>query len=231
MLKFMTLVTAVAGLAVALAVSASAAADSTPNAVGLLFETKHITGVTPGTELVYKFERKPSDEKLLGPGFNDDIKIKVESEGAVPGKKNVVIEMFSGERARDPNRITDLDGNPMLIVFLDTALGHFQQLAGGDRAYLKNRFSTSFAKDAKIAAVKVSYKGQDVDGYRISVTPFANDPSRAKMRGYQNVEFSLVVSEKIPGHFAQMISNFANQEKTAPTLEERTTLDGVGDVK
>ncbi len=232
MLKIITQsAVAATSLALALAFSGSATAETTPNAVAMLFETKHITGIAPGTELLYKFERKPSDEKALGPGFTDDIKVKVESEGKEAGKKNVLIEMYTGERARDPNRITDMDGNPMLVVYLDTALGHFRQLAGGNQGYLKDRFSKSFIKDAKVDPVKVSFKGQDVDGYRITVTPFINDPSRSKMRGYQNVVFSIVVSDKIPGHFAKMTSNYANQEKAAPTLEEHMTLEGVGAVK
>lgn len=231
MLKTLTQCAAAAGFVLAFAASASANADTAPKAVDMLFETKHIVSIAPGTELIYKFERKPSDEKLLGPGYSDDIKVKVESEGKEAGKKNVLVEMYTGERKRDPNRITDMDGNPMLVVYLDTALGHFRQLAGGNYAYLKDKISKSFLKDAKVDPVMVTYKGQDLSGYRISVTPFANDPSRAKMRGYQNTVFSIVISDKIPGHFAQMTSDFANQEKTAPTLQELTTLDGVGAVK
>jgi hypothetical protein len=230
MFKTLTHCATGASLALVLAVSASAAADTAPKAADMLFEAKHIVGIAPGTELLYKFVRKPSDEKVMGPGFTDDIKVKVESDGK-DGKKNVLVEIYTGERARDPNRITDMDGNPMLLVYLDTALGHFQQLAGGDRPYLKNQFSKSLGDGAKVDPVKITFKGADVDGYRVSVTPFANDPSRAKMRGFEGSNFSIVLSDKIPGHFAQMISNYANTQKDAPTLEERTTLEGVGEVK
>lgn len=220
-----------AGLAIALAANATAGAAAAPKATDILFEGKHIAGLAAGTELLYKFERKPSDEKILGAGYKDDITVKVESEGA-PGKKNVLVQMFTGERAKDPNRITDMDGNPMLVVFLDTALGHFRLLAGGDPAYLKNRFSSSFTKpEAKVDPVKITYKGADVDGYRVTVAPFESDPSRAKMRGFEVSKFSIILSDKIPGQFAQMISNFANSQKDAPTLEETMTLDGVGGVK
>ncbi|MEQ1652574.1 MAG: hypothetical protein ABL897_08815 [Hyphomicrobium sp.] len=223
---------AAAGLAFAIASGVSAAADATPKATDILFEGKHIAGVAPGTELMYKFVRKPTDEKILGKGYSDDISVKVESDAATAGKKNVLVQMFTGDRAKDPQRITDMDGNPMLIVFLDTALGHFRQLAGGDPSYLKNRFSSSYAKpDAKVEPVKISYKGAEHEGYRVSVSPFANDASRAKMRGFENAEFSIVLSEKIPGHFALMTANYANTQKGAPSLVETMTLDGVGDIK
>lgn len=223
-------IAASAVLAAAASFAAAAAADAPPTAQQILFDAKHIIGVPAGTELVYKFERKPSDAQLLGPGYTDEIKVKVESD-APEGKKNVIVTMFSGERGRDPNKITDMDGNPMLVVYLDTALGHFQQLAGGDRTYLKSRFSKSFVSDAKVEPVKISYKGTDVDGYRVTVTPFVNDASRARMRGFEVSTFSIVVGDKIPGQFGQMISKYNNSDKTAPTLEETMTLDGVQEVK
>ncbi len=231
---FKTLISCATGasLALALALNATAAADTAPKATDLLFEGKHIAGIAPGTELRYKFIRKPSDEQILGPGFTDDITVKVESDAAVAGKKNVLIQMYTGDRAKDPNRIADMDGNPMLVVYLDTALGHFRLLAGGDPAYLKNKFSSSFAKeDVKVEPIKISYKGADVDGYRVTVSPFSNDPARAKMRGFELAEFSIALSDKIPGHFALMIANYMNSQKGGPTLDERMILDGVGAVK
>jgi hypothetical protein len=212
------------------AVPVVASAADLPKAVQILFETPHIASVTPGTELVYKFERKPSDEHLLGKGFSDDIKVKIESDGA-PGKKNIVLQIYSGDRARDPQRITDMDGNPMLVVYLDGAIAHFGQLAGGDRAYLKNKFSKTIGDDAKIDPVKIDYKGLEIEGYKVSVTPYANDPSRSKMRGFEGATFTIAVSDKIPGYFAQMVSKYSNSDKAAPYLEETTTLDGVTEVK
>ncbi len=120
-------------------------------ACDILFERPHIASVAPGTELVYKFVRKPSDEKALGLGFTDNITVKVESDGT-PGKKNVLVQMYSGDRAREPERITDMDGNPMLVVYLDGAVSHFRQLAGGDAAYLKGRFKKFLGDGATIAA-------------------------------------------------------------------------------
>ena len=97
-------------------------------------------------------------------GFTDNITVKIESDGA-PGKKNVLVQMYSGDRAREPQRITDMDGNPMLVVYLDGAVSHFRQLAGGDAAYLKGMFKKYLGDGATIAPVTITYKGQQVDGY------------------------------------------------------------------
>lgn len=214
----------------AIAASSVAARSETPSAVDMLFEQKHIAGVSPGTELVYKFERKPSNEAVLGKAFSDDIKVKIESDSP-DGKKNVVLQIYTGERARDPHRITGMDGNPMLVVYLDNAVAHFRDLAGGDRAYLKNKFSSDIGKSGKLEPATITYKGEQIAGYRLSVTPYLNDPARLKMRGYEGATFSIVLSDKIPGYFAKMVSSYTNTNKDGPTLEETTTLDGVGEVK
>ena len=230
MLKFLLATATAAAFAAALSSGVAAATEDSKKATAMLFETPHIVDVKPGTKFVYKNVRKPSDEAQLGKGFTDDITVDVESDGA-PGKKNVVVKLYTGERARDPNRITDMDGNPMLVVFLDNTLGRFQQLAGGDRGYLKNHFSRSIGEESTLTPVKISYNGADVDGYRIDVKPFANDPARARMRGFENMTVSIVISDKIPGHFAKMTADFANSQKDAATLLDTMTLEGVGDIK
>ncbi len=230
MLKTTIATAAAAALAVCLTSTLAAATEDSKKATIMLFETPQIANVKPGTKFVYKNVRKPSDETQMGKGFTDDITVDVESDGA-PGKKNVVVNLYTGERARDPHRITDMDGNPMLVVFLDNTLGRFQQLAGGDRGYLKNRFSRAIGDEATLTPVKIAYNGADVDGYRIDVKPFATHPARARMRGFENIAVSIVVSEKIPGHFAKMTADFVNTQKDAPTMLDTMTLEGVGDIK
>lgn len=220
---------AVAAFAVTCLSVAASAADA-PKPSDILFETPHIGSVAAGTALVYKFERKPSNPKVLGEGFSDDITLTVESDGK-PGKKNIRLQIYSGDRAREPQEITDMDGNPLLIVYLDNAVAHFRLLAGGDPAYLKGMFKQSIADGAKIVPVKIDYKGQSVDGYRVSITPYINDPAKSKMNGFEGSTFTIALSDKIPGYFAKMVSEYTNTDKNSATLEETTTLDGVGDVK
>lgn len=230
MLKSVITAASLALMAAVVSASGAAATEDSKKATTMLFETPHIKDVKPGTKFVYVNERKPSDEAQLGKGFTDDITVDVESDGA-PGKKNVVVQMYTGDHARDPQRITDMDGNPMLVVFLDNSLGRFNMLAGGDRSYLKDRFSKAIGDKSTLTPVKISYNGTEVDGYRVTVKPYEDDTARSRMRGYENSEFSIVLSDKIPGQFAKMVANFANSQKDAPTLVDTMTLQGVGDIK
>ena len=230
MLKSLVAAATAAVMAVSLTSGVTAATEDSKKATAMLFDTPHIRDVKPGTKFTYKNIRKPSDETQLGKGFTDDITVDIESEGA-PGKKNVIVKLYTGERARDPQRITDMDGNPMLVVFLDNTLGRFQQLAGGDRGYLKNHFSRSIGDESTLTPVKIAYNGAEVDGFRVDVKPFAKDAARGRMRGFENTAVSIVISDKIPGHFAKMTADFNNTQKDAATLLDTMTLDGVGEIK
>ena len=221
---------ACAAAAAALALATTSVAAEVPKPNEILFGKPHIASIAPGTALVYKFVRKPSDEKALGAGFTDDITLSIDGDVG-GGKKNITLQIYSGERAREPQRIGGMDGNPMLIVYLDNAVSHFRQLAGGDSAYLKGMFSRYLQESATIAPVTISYKGKDVAGYRVTATPYADDPAKSKMNGFEGAVFTIALSDQIPGYFAKMVSTFKSTDKAAPSLEETTTLEGVGDVK
>ncbi|MEO1543926.1 MAG: hypothetical protein AAFR75_07905, partial [Pseudomonadota bacterium] len=79
---------------------------------------------------------------------------------------------------------------------------------------------------AKIKPAKVAYGGQTYDGYRVRVQPYAVDGNKNKMRGYADSIFELVLSEKIPGHFAQFKIDIKSIEKGRPSFVETISLDG-----
>lgn len=198
-----------------------------PSAVDVLFERQHLANLEKGAEVSYRFQRTVSDAKLLGEPFSDDIKIDV-TQVSEAGKRAVEVRVFTGDRARDPQKITDVTGNPILVVFLDRAVNNFSLIAGGNRAYLKNGFRIGLREKAVIEQVKADYQGQSVDAYRITVTPFAGDKNAQKMSGYDGSRFTFVVSEAVPGWFVEMVSTYESTIKEAPRLEERFTLAGVG---
>lgn len=196
-----------------------------PSSVDILFERKHLTNVGPGSTLAYRFERTVSATDLLGQPFADDIKIDIKKV-ANDGTRDVVVKVFSGDRARDPQSIDELTINPVLVVFLDRAVASYMTVAGGKVAYLKDKFRTSLRERATVTPVKVKLAEKTVDAYRVSVAPYAGDLNASKMRGYENSKFSIVVSDSVPGHFVEMLATYENNAKEAPRLEERTLMVG-----
>lgn len=214
----------IAATALLLSHVAASAQLAKPAPVDVLFGN-HLTNVAAGTDLNYKFERTVNQPDVLGQPFTDDIKIEVKKVGS-GGTRDVVVKIFSGERARDPHPITDMTGNPVLVVFLDRAVASYMAVAGGKVAYLKDKFRTALRERSTIEPVKIKLGDKTFDGHRVSVAPYSGDINAAKMRGYENSQFSFVMSEAIPGQFVELVASYDNPTKTAPRLEERTIMVG-----
>ena len=213
-----------AGILAAGAVSATAEIVK-PSPIDILFEKKHLSNVDAGTELVYRFERTVSKPELLGAPYTDDIKVEVKKV-ATNGTRDVVVKVFTGERARDPQPIDELTVNPILVVYLDRSIASYMSVAGGKQPYLKDKFRTALRDRSTVEPVKITLGGKTVEGQRVTVSPYAGDLNASKMRGFENSRFSIVLSEAVPGQFVELVSSFENADKDAPTFEERTSLTG-----
>lgn len=223
------------GLAVAAALISSMASAAVADAVkrtavDLLFESKHLELLGKGMEARYRLDRTVSDAKLVGEPFSDDIRVGVKEVDA-NGKRDVIVHLFTGERARDPHTETELTGNPLLVVFLDRSVSNFAIAGGGNRNYLKQKFRESLLDKADVQPTKVEYGGKSVDGYRITVTPFATDKNAPRMLGYEVSKFTFVVSDAVPGYFVDLHAGFESTTKEAPKFEERIKLVGSGAMK
>src|SRR5262249_39320277 len=149
-----------------------------PKAVNLIFDHKHLSNVEQGKEIDYRFNRTVSDPQLLGEAFSDTITLKVVA--AKPeGQRDVDLQIYTGERARDLQKLPDLTINPVFLVYFNQAVNSFSQLAGGQRPYLTRAFSTGWEK-AKVEPVKVDYNGKPIDAYRVSMAPYVGDQNESK---------------------------------------------------
>lgn len=224
-------VNSVRGAALALTVSfwsglAAAAAGDQPKAVDLIFEHKHLSNVETGKEIDYRFNRTVSNVELLGQPFSDDITLKVVAAKPT-GTKDVDLQIYTGARARDLQKLPDLSINPVFLVYFNQAVNSFSQLAGGQRPYLTRVFSTGFRDKAKVEAVKVDYQGKKIDAYRISMAPYLGDQNVSKMEGWEGAEYVLVLSDQVPGEIVDLIAKYTNKYQGKDLrLVERITLDG-----
>lgn len=198
-------------------------------ATPIIFEAQHMNNTTEGEELVYDFARTVSNEEMLGKGFNDKITLKVAE--VKDGKRTLDLQIYTGERARDLQKMTEMTINPMFIVTMQQAVSSFRSVSGGDFAYLKNRFTKNIDKKSAVEKVKIDYKGQTVDAYRIDVEPFKDDPNVERMRGYDISTFEFIISPSVPGELVEARSTIKSSTAGSPSFEERTTLAGYGGTK
>ncbi len=228
MLKLLT--PTVLGFAGFVMMAGAVSAADAPSAVALIFDHEHLANTKKGDEIKYNFARTVSDEKLTGSAFKDEIKLKIEDVDK-DGKKNVALMVYTGERAREAKKVTEITINPMFVVAMQQAVSSYKMVAGGDFSYLKHNFSMALKDSAKVDPVKIDYNGKTVDGYRIGIVPFAKDQNVAKMKGYETSAFTFVVSADVPGEIVEIVTEIKNSAKEAPTFQERTTLAGVEGVK
>lgn len=198
------------------------AQTAAPTAVDVLFERKHLDGLAKGAALTYRFERTVSDAKTQGEGFGDDIQVDV-NDVSEQGK-DVAVQIFTGERARERQVIPGMTGNPLLVVFLDRCVINMSRLTGAQAPYLKGAFRNALRDKAKIEPARIDYAGKTVDGYKVTIEPYADDPNATKLQGYERSRFTITVSEQVPGHFVSMLSHFENIKPETPGLEERITI-------
>ena len=215
---------------VLIAMLGSLLAAGEPVPTDLLFKLRQLDLVEKGAEVIYKFERKASDEVRLGLSFADDIRVGVTKVGD-KGEREVTLNIFSGDRAHDKQNYPDLTINPIFLWYLDRTVASFSQLTGASPPYLKGKFRSMFDEKGKVEAIKADFGGNSVNAYRITVTPYAGDPSAAKMRGYDQSSFAFVVSDAVPGYFLGMNAVYESKNKDTPRLEEHLAIVGKGESK
>ncbi len=196
----------------------------------LIFDPPHLELVQKGSEVTYKFERKVSDEKTVGPAYTDEIRVGV-FKVAADGKRDVSLQVFTGDRARVPWSETGMTGNPLLLWYLDNCINQFRAVAGGDRDFLKNTFKVALRDNSTFEDVKAEFGGKTVDAVRVSVVPFADSKDVKKMRGFEKSKFYLLLSPAVPGYFIELGSEYKSTEPNSPVVSEKINLVGMGAAK
>jgi hypothetical protein len=219
------------GYAMMLGLAAGLPARAAPEQpADVLFEANHLRNVAPGTELIYGFKRTASDAKMLGPSYDDEIWMRIDGTEA-DGSKDVDLRIFSGDRAREIGALPGLNGNPVLVAFLDRAVLNMMQLAGGSTAYFKNRLRAAILEKAKIEKTTAEFGGKTLDVLKISISPFEGDPSAERMLGYDGASFEILVGEAVPGGLLSLKSHYQSPVPDAPTLDETIVLRSVKEPK
>ena len=110
---------------------------SQPKATDLIFERKHLDEGRgrQGDQLQVQPDSRAT-EKVLGIGFSDTITLKVTADKD-DGKKDLDLQIYTGDRARDLQKLEKFSINPVFAVFFAQAVNTFHQLAGGQVNYLQ----------------------------------------------------------------------------------------------
>ena len=222
----MSVLRCLAGL-VLLAVAGPVRAGEAPAAADLLFDTPYLSRLAPGTKLAYDFRRQDSNPALFGPAFEDKIELTLAPE-ADERTRTAMVSYFTGERHRAAGPFPEMTGNPVVMLFLEQDVLTMSHVLHGNPRYLRNRLRTELSEGARIEPQRFRFAGRDVEGWKISLRPFAADPNRDKLLEFAEKRYEFLVGDAVPGGIYEIRTVTPRADGTGQALlEERLSLAGV----
>jgi hypothetical protein len=210
-----------------LAVSGPVRAGEPPAAADLLFDTPYLSRLAPGTKLAYDFRRQDSNPALFGPAFEDKIELTLAPD-ADDNTRTAVVSYFTGERHRAAGPFREMTGNPIVMLFLEQDVLTMSHVLHGNPRYLRNRLRTELSEGARIEPQRFRFAGRDVEGWKISLRPFAADPNRDKLLEFAEKRYEFLVGDAVPGGIYEIRTVTPRADGTGQALlEERLSLAGV----
>lgn len=195
-----------------------------PNASDLLFEQPQMKNVPPGATLTYAYLRRSGISKgPFGPPLDDTIKLGIEP-GKTADSRDIRVQMFSGANRFPAGPFEDMPGNPVMTLFLEHHLIDLARVLMANPRYIKNAIRKGLRDNATVTPTQIDYKGRKVDAWRIETKPFIDDKMKERMRGFENLTYTFVTSEAVPGELVSIEASSKNAEG-GELLQENLTYD------
>lgn len=195
-----------------------------PNASDLLFEQPQMKNVPAGTTLTYTYLRRSGISKgPFGPPLDDTIKLGIES-GKSADSRDIRVQMFSGANRFPAGPFEDMPGNPVMTLFLEHHLIDLARVLMANPRYIKNAIRKGLRDNATVTPTEVDYKGRKVAAWRVETRPFLDDKMKERMRGFENLTYTFVTSDAVPGELVSIEASSKNAEG-GELLQENLTYD------
>lgn len=208
-------------LGLLVAVAAPAAQDYSA-AEQALFLDDHLTTLKPPLTLHYSYRRSGS----LEAPFQDsvDVTLTAQPDGSCCSAK---ARFLDGERAIQQPEIDGLKGNPAILYFLERDIHEMQRLTKGQPNYFRTRIRMAIYQSASMRDITLPYRGQPVAVREITITPYQDDPNRARFETLTNKQYAFMLSREVPGGVYGIRTRIAGASADVPPLiVEEMLLDG-----
>ncbi|MFD1331531.1 hypothetical protein ACFQ4O_05910 [Methylopila musalis] len=209
--------------AVTLGLLGASAAGAAPTGVQLVFEGGDLKSLAPGATISYRFARDTSDT-ALAPSFQDDVRVVVTAEDG--GAKTAKVDLFSGARAQSFGSLS-VDGNPVIVVLLEQDVREMQKVLGGSPYYIRNRIRDAISGGGQVEPARLDVDGKTVDGWKLTLKPFAHDARRDQLKGFADRFYELTFSDAVPGGLHSLKAVTPRDGAQAPLLTESLVFTGV----
>ena len=194
----------------------------------ILFQSDQLGNVAGPKTLRYDYVRR----EPAGTGFSDKVQVEVGAKRA-DGNAEVSSQFLSGDRQIALPPLSGAQGNPAVLGFLERDISEMKRMTGGSINYFRKRIRLALAEAASVEPVSVSYAGHQVQGRKVVIRPFLNDPMQDKMRKYVAKNYEFILSDDVPGAVYRLRSvvpgeQLGAQKADTVLIEETMTVAGAG---
>jgi hypothetical protein len=211
----------VAAAALSWPAAACLAQDFSP-AEKLLFMTNQFARLKPPLKLSYSYTKAGSLEE----GFSDTVSIALRAQPS--GKCCTANAAFlSGARRLSLPEVEAADGNPVILYFLERDIREMSRLTKGQSNYFRKRIRMAVYEGAQIVDASMSFRNKPVAVRTITITPYLDDPLRARFENLATKQYVFTLSDAVPGGVYSIRTLVAAPGiGAAPLLDEEMLLDG-----
>lgn len=215
-----TALTTALGAALFAPAPAAAAEDYSP-AERALFMSPQLANVKPPATLRYRFEKTGSLES----GFQDEVVMRLK---AGPDRKccTADVDFLTGPHKLTLPEVEALEGNPVVLYFLERDIREMNRLTKGQAAYFRKRIRMAVYQGARIDEMALPYGGKTVAARQIVVSPYTEDPLRNRFERLAGKRYRFTLSEGVPGGVYAMSAEVDGPTPETPLLLETLVLEG-----
>jgi hypothetical protein len=187
----------------------------------LLFMTRHLQDVQPPRRLHYAFRKSGTLEQ----GFSDTVDVDI--TGGSDGSMKSTTRFFSGARRMDFPEIEHVEGNPVLLFYLDREVREMSRLTHGTPIHFQKMMRTALAESAQIRNIDIRFDGRSLPARQITITPYVADPHRERFEQLAAKKYVFTLCEAIPGRVYQLravVPAASGSSKDEAVIDETLTF-------
>jgi hypothetical protein len=198
------------------------AAEDFSAAERALFVSKPLAQLKPPVSLRYHYRKSGSLEE----GFEDEVVLKLRAQDN--GSCCVASTQFlSGSRQLQLPDVEAAEGNPAILYFLERDIREMQRLTKGQANYFRKRIRMAVSLQTELREVTLRWRGREVPGREISLSPYLDDPLRARFEKLANKQYIFTLSDAVAGGVYAMRTRIAGATaQAAPLIIEDMWADG-----
>lgn len=186
-----------------------------------LFMTNHLADLRPPLTLRYRYAKSGTLEEA----FTDkvDVRLRARADGVCC---TADADFLGGPRHLALPEVETAEGNPSILYFLERDIREMARLTKGQPNYFRKRIRMAIYGGARIREVSQAYQGKMVAAQEITISPYVDDPMRARFENLVNKQYLFTMSKAVPGGVLAVRTRIDGATPgAAPLLAEEMLLD------